>query len=423
LEGSPLQPVNRTITARHGDWREQWGDLKKTPNFTLPKQWRTGTVTLTAEVNEATHFETATFRSARRPKVIYVPIKYGDQTPVPRRIRYGEVWAYKVYPTDRINYIPSNNTIDWGCPWWWMERILGPCSREMKAKTLLSELTNVCNQMDDCVYIYGWLPEGTYDGGRASDIGGIAAFGEDDPTEGPRYFAHEIGHLMGRRHTNTNEDRCGPIDDRSDWPFQDSKIQDYGLDGGSVYWLFSSSKAIKAPGTTLDYMSNCGFLSSGNVWTSAWTYEHIYSETLSLQATALALQPLSTPQPYFIASGLVYTDDTAILDPIWVITKTVTPRNPPEGTQYCLEAQDASGAPLVSRCFDLTFVNYETGEATNVDGFNLMLPYPSGVARIVLKKGTEKIAVQLASANAPIVTVLSPNGGESWSATGTYTIT
>jgi hypothetical protein len=455
LEGSPLQPVNRSIIARHEDWRIQRRSLVKTLNFTLPMWWCTGTVTLTAEVNGATHSETVTFQSARRPRIIYVPINYEGQLPDMNDIAVGHTWASMIYPTHGINYIRSNKTIDWGCPFWDLPCHILP---EGEAQRLLNELTNECNMRDDCDYIYGWLPEGTLgDGGMADpkwDKGaGKAAFGENDPTEGRRIFAHEIAHLMGRRHTNTQDNLNRPrdcalndswrcfgnpdcrayVDPDSDWvredslpgppPFPDSTIQDYGLDGYGSYWLDSLSFAVKDPDDTYDYMSYCGTLAGDNVWTSPWTYEHIYSETLSTQTTALALQPLSTPQPYFIASGLVYTDNTATLDPIWVITKTVTPRNPPEGTQYCLEAQDASGVPLVSRCFDLTFVNYETGEATNVDGFNLMLPYPSGVARIVLKKGTEEIAVQLASANAPIVTVLSPNGGESWSATGTYTIT
>jgi len=102
---------------------------------------------------------------------------------------------------------------------------------------------------------------------------------------------------------------------------------------------------------------------------------------------------------------------------------TVTPSNPPVGTAYCLEAQNAASTALVSRCFDLTFQNYETGKSTNVDGFNLMLPYPPGVARIVLKKGATELAVRPVSAHAPVVNVLLPNGGETWAASGAYTIT
>ena len=52
-----------------------------------------------------------------------------------------------------------------------------------------------------------------------------------------------------------------------------------------------------------------------------------------------------------------------------------------------------------------------------------MLPYPPSAARIVLKKSATELAVRSVSAHAPVVTVLSPNGGETWAATGTYTIT
>lgn len=43
-----------------------------------------------------------------------------------------------------------------------------------------------------------------------------------------------------------------------------------------------------------------------------------------------------------------------------------------------------------------------------------MLPYPSGVTHIVLRKGAQVLAKRLISPNAPAVTELSPNGGETW---------
>lgn len=131
----------------------------------------------------------------------------------------------------------------------------------------------------------------------------------------------------------------------------------------------------------------------------------------------------SDPQPYFLVSGSVSSSDTAVLDPVWVITPTVTPALPPAGAAYCVEAQAGSGVALSGQCFNLAFRLYETGAASSVDGFNLMLPYPPGIARIVLKKGATELAVRPVSAHAPAVTVLSPNGGETWAASGTYTIT
>ena len=445
LSGSPLSSLEPFITAYHkDDWRNQRGDLQKTLNFWLPPEWRTGTITLAAEVNGAIANQVVPFQPAQTLRVAYVPIHYDppwwechwtdSKDPDSFRIALAYLWAWKVYPTARIEYIPWPG-MNWDRPLR-KKFCLGEMDLENSEllKLYLSLQLRLAGEGEDRPrHIFGWLPDGALGGGLAytsyssddpatgRNLGGQVAFGDDDPKKGPITFAHEVAHLLKRPHTKVGAPgSCGNPTPGiwSDWPdfgYPDDKIQEWGIDIGSVM--------LKDPSTTHDYMSYCWFWHDMPAWTSPWTYEHIYSETLKPEATALTAQPLSTPQPYFIASGLVYTDNTAILEPIWIITTTVTPENPPEGTQYCLEAQDTSGTPLVSRCFDLTFVDYETGEATNVDGFNLMLPYPDGVARAVLKKESNELAIRMVSTHAPIVTVTSPNGGESWSAGGTYTIT
>ena len=447
LLGSPSSPVNRSITAFHERWLDQRDFITKTLNFTLPPKWTTGQVTLTAEVGEATLTQTVTFQPARPVNVLYVPISYSGREPDPDRIRQAFYWAQRIYPTAKVNYnyIPGL-WFEWGdC--FGRDCCSGkyPCLKsEAMEKGMYVVLTwlyawlHATSQLpwpsEEGGYIFGWLPPGTFMGGAANaywDLDGTpkgfrkAAFGDADlKAEG--IFAHELAHLLGRPHTKVSGPQSceNPTPDVwSDWRYPTAKIDDLGLDGYGFGWLLSAPGVVKNTDETYDYMSYCWYGANLPAWTSSWTYEHIYYETLKLQTTALAVQPVLPPQPYFIASGLVYTDNTATLDPFWVITSTVAPENPPEGTAYCLEAQNTSGTSLVSRCFDLTFVNYGTGEPTNVDGFSLMLPYPPGVARIVLKKGSQELAVRSVSANAPSITVLSPNGGETWAASGTYTIT
>jgi len=378
-----------------------------------------------------------------------VPIRYFGRVADASRMRTGWEWAYQVFPTHRINYIPGG-TLPWN-------RCLEPnyltcLFYRGNQLSLLNELTTMYDIVN--AYVYGWLPAGTFGGGISDPTwaggAGKAAFGDENvPAKdtGERIFAHEIAHLLGRRHTNTvaniNDPNCRTnpegntpyeiaiVDPQSDWilddgspggpPFPNSKIQTWGLDGYGFGWLVSSSSAIKNPNNTYDYMSYCGRLSNNNVWTSPWTYERIF-DRLQPSANSALVQSLAGAEPYFIASGLVFTDDTAILDPVWVITTTTPAITPPPGTEQCLEAQDAANTPLVSHCFDLPFTDYETGEPTEVDGFHFMLPYPDGVARIVLKQGAIILTSQVVSPNAPDVTVLSPNGGENWSATGNYTI-
>jgi hypothetical protein len=444
LDGSPLTPANLSVTAHHpSDWTAQRGDLEKTLNFTPPQDWTSGTITLTAEVAGVQYPEPVTFRDVGPIRVVYVPIRYQGTLPDMERIRAGAAFANQVYATSGIIYYAGGEL-----PW---ERSVAyrPClpfRHKGSRDRLLNELTTRARQLH-ADFAFGWLPEGSFGGGISDPTwhdggAGKAAFADAHHSEWQRYFAHEIGHLMDQHHTNTvdnlkrdedcpkNEclwcvsDTCRAyVDDESLWPYDDATIQEFGLDGYDFGWLVSSPNAVKDPSDTYDYMSYCGRIISNTVWTSPWIYGRIYSETLKLQTTAKAPQSLSASQSYFIASGLVYTDDTAVLDPIWVVTSTVTPDNPAEGTEYCLEAQDISATPPVTRCFDLSFSDYDTGAETNVDGFNLMLPYPSGVASIALKKGSQELVTRTVSANAPAVTVLSPNGGETWSATDTYTIT
>lgn len=433
LADSPRSPVSRFITGKDEAWTDQRGELQKTLNFTLPPGWAAGTVTLVAEVSSevSSHAfaQAATFRQARTKHIAYLPVRWDGQQPS-SRIDNGAYWARRVWPTADMNYIPWP-TMEWSPPVACARFLLHPEYYDdyvdCLSDDLKNRLTERYRQGHVGGYIFGWLAEGVQMGvGGSSDPtwyggAGKAAFGLDHPTEGPRTFAHELGHLMGRRHTNTGQ--CGDLDPQTDWPYSSARIQDYGIDGYSFAWLLSASSAVKNPGDTYDYMSYCGSLAGSTVWTSPWTYEHLYTEALQLGLAGLEAGLLSSPEDYFISSGLVYTDDTATLDPIWVISSTLTPENPPAGTQYCLEAQDSSDLVLVSQCFDLAFMNYETGEATDVDGFSLMLPYPSGVARIVLMKGTTELAVKPVSANAPVVTVVSPNGGETWAAADTYDIT
>jgi hypothetical protein len=124
-----------------------------------------------------------------------------------------------------------------------------------------------------------------------------------------------------------------------------------------------------------------------------------------------------------LVSGLVYTPSlTVTFGTFYPLTSTV-PTDASSGVAYCLELRNATEAVLDSRCFDLTFTNPETGEPVNAQAFTLVLPYPEGTRSIVLTHQGEELGRVVASDNAPSVQLISPNGGESWGAGGTYTVT
>jgi len=441
LPGSPISPsgLQKVITAYHvNDWSTQRAYLTQTLNFTLPPGWTSGTVTLTAQVASAQASITRPFMPARPPRVAVMPIHYiyngVDARPSPSTVQTGHSWTYRVYPVGVQPIVLPEMPWVGSCFGNYCSRIVKGVKEIILLLRLKGELWwhNLLNPDKQADYIFGWLPPETYSGG-AGVLSGTTAFGGDHPVYGLGIFAHEVAHMLGRPHTKvgTQESCENPSPDPSDWPpeYPDAKIQEWGLDGRTFGWLISSSSALKNPSETYDYMSYCWVPYGtppqpprGPAWTSPHTYMQLYTQTMRMQAPALTSDSPLASQPYFIASGLVYTDNTTTLDPIWVITSTSALSNPPTGTAYCLDAQNSSGTALTSRCFDLSFTDH-LGEPVGVDFFNLMLPYPPGVSRIVLKRGAQELAVRPVSANAPTVTVLSPNGGETWAATGAYTIT
>ena len=231
--------------------------------------------------------------------------------------------------------------------------------------------------------------------------------------------------MLGRPHTNTGDaGACGnPTPDIwSDWPYSDVTIQEYGLEDTGFGLIGAMSSALIPP-QTYDYMSYCWYWEDEPAWTSPYNFERIFYDTLSASTTANDSSETSAPESAFIASGLVYTDDTATLDQVWIITATQPFMNPPDGSEYCLEAQDVVGTVLVNKCFDLGFVDHDTGESTFVDGYNLLLPYPDNLSRIVLKHGSSELISRSASQHVPEVTIISPNGGEVWDTTSAYSVT
>lgn len=486
--GENVSSHNKVEVKNVATWQSQRGDLGATLNFTLPLDWTVGNPTLTVQVEGTSIAKQARFIPTRSLNISYVPIREGDHEPDRDRINTAYWLAQKLYPTPKINYpyvlLP---TLEWKKPWYCtVKKIPAPrlyhdCIVE-NLKTMLNNLYS--NPYGD--FLFGWLPAESdiADADPASifgesDPGGHVAFGRDHQSEDAFIFAHEVGHLLGRRHTNKGD--CGGVDPGTDWPYPSPNVFPnqtvWGLDGYGLAWrLFSDNSALKDPSVAYDYMSYCGQLAKGNVWTSPWTYKQILEElkisqqsstttpnaiptstTTPLPSSATTSESIykltSLPkimsylvmekqadsrhrsvtkilntyfeanQPYLIVSGVIFNDDTAAFDPMWIRTANIPEQNPSSGTTYCIEAQNAAHNALTQYCFDLDFRNYETGEASGADGFSFMLPYSTSIARIALMKGTTELTSREVSAHSPTVSVIYPNGGESWNATNMYTIT
>ncbi len=225
--------------------------------------------------------------------------------------------------------------------------------------------------------------------------------------------AHELGHLTGRQHNNTvaslSDSKCYFSKVMvADWPYVDSKIQDWGVVFRNGQWELLDANA------HYDLMSYCD-----DRWISGYTYTGIASHfgiITSLAAPAAA-------GDYYVISGKIFSNDTAELEPTYTQYNN-EPLLPPAGTTYCMEAQNASSAVLSSHCFDLDFEHPATGELADVDIFTLMLPQSSLAKRLVLRKGAQELAVQTISPNTPTVTITSPTSSSTvWPLNTDQTIT
>ena len=145
----------------------------------------------------------------------------------------------------------------------------------------------------------------------------------------------------------------------------------------------------------------------------------------ALQAAAVAPAPAtqpSAPMPYVIVSGRVCVRQGAVsgtLSPLQhvVLTETVAP---PNGSAYCLDFRKADGTLLQTRCFSPA-ISRDSGSVPDCMPFAYTLPWPDGAARVALRQGQTILAERQASAHAPTVRVLSPNGGEQWDGAQTVT--
>jgi hypothetical protein len=209
--------------------------------------------------------------------------------------------------------------------------------------------------------------------------------------------AHEIGHNLGLRHVDTI-DSCGAKDSKSEWPYADASIQDYGWDSKTRMVIDKSY---------YDIMSYC---------TPRWISAYHYRETFdAVGAPSTRANDIAVAQDYLVISALVGKDESVNFLPLWKIDPVGEPDNPPLGDDYCLETRDGGENVLASRCFDLAFYHDEAAAAMDKDSFTVVLPLDGSTTSVVLRKGTAELGRVTASANPPSVDLLAPDGGESLS--------
>ncbi|MFO7539074.1 MAG: hypothetical protein R6X32_13605, partial [Chloroflexota bacterium] len=262
-------------------------NLASTVNFTLPPDWLTGNVTLTAEISplmQVANNQTISdytlalsFNDVPALRVMIVPIDYTHQGPTHPGL----------YPAQPVDYISD-----------WIERAFpihdiditirtphaftGNLEEADSWETLLDHMYSLKiadgYSTNTPLFYYGFIP---IDNGSSqwfsSGIAGIGWISPDDQAwreslglnlgqnDNTGILAgHEIGHNMGRRHAP-----CGnPAGVDPNYPYAGASIGEFAYDFGTASLL--------TPDTYRDVMSYCS-----PEWTSDYTYTALYDDQVT----------------------------------------------------------------------------------------------------------------------------------------------
>ena len=276
--------------------------------------------------------------------------------------------------------------------------------------------------------------------------------GEDCPlpwqVPGGRTLAHETGHNMKLKHMpcSGTESAGGKVDNSYPWPYPDCRLattDPAGYYGFTVYTDASGRRHAAAisndPEAPLDTRGGRGFPLMGYQWPrwiSPYEYCHLLNRqgvncnlnfANNAQATGMATAAsthtaglaASPGGPYLMVTGEYDTGaGSATLYSVESVSEP-TPRtlewlNMADGlspdSNFELVQVDAAGAVLATQPILSASDNHDA----TVHVFGQWLPMAANVAALQIRDATSGavVAERVASANAPSVTLLVPNGGE-----------
>jgi hypothetical protein len=261
--------------------------------------------------------------------------------------------------------------------------------------------------------------------GAGSNPANCAAW-DFDGSFGDWYTGHELGHTYGRKHpdfvSNSSPPVCRPgsqdgTSPDKDYPFDNGFLSDpdllyFGFDVGDA--RLSITPQVYAPDVWTDMMTYCA-----NEWISSYTYSAILDRLREIENGArpfagdeqetLSEQPLN--DGLFVLGTINLTKNSVQIRPFSRLQGLkATPR--PANSSFSIDLLGAGGSLLARYPFDPKQLSDIPPEADKLASFSEVVAFLPGTIRIVISQDGAEIASRAVSANAPQVTITSPNGGE-----------
>jgi len=310
----------------------------------------------------------------------------------------GEVYPSVGFPLYGKDYDWS--TYDpWGCPKGW--------------HNLINDLWYLRGGSGPVAY--GEVPYQSISGGviGCGVMGGPEAAGIAGKSTDGRVAAQEIGHTMNLPHVPG----CGAGGADLNYPKPNGLLDEYGIDPYTLQ--------VYPPSSSYDFMGYCG--GGTNSWTSIYTYDeiagllpegaHLPNNRHQVALIRLLLQP----EQVLVGSGELSPTSATLTQGFYLVDRSSFNTTTPDHGPYTIELHDINGNVLYSQHFDLTQMSNDNPQTEG--GFQLVVPWTQGTHRVVFKHQDKVIGQVAASAHAPVLSLISPAGGEHWAASGEQTIT
>lgn len=316
-------------------------------------------------------------------------------------------------PTYRINVINTSHTVrrntsdytDNMSQWWY-------------------DIAQDIQALGNNPYYYGMVRSSVAGsiGGIAAAIPGRGAASRESVTRLGREvadetLAHEVGHLLGRRHTNTNVPTATggsppgcystASDSSTDWPYSDNRIRSGPTNNSRIEVGFDVANRRVLDGQNhYDWMSYCI-----PRWISPHTYRNALNTTRSSsQVASLATETTGT---FWQISGVISGNQVAFR-PLFTY-ETTGPTGEGTGT-FRLEARSSSGTVLFTRQFEPTAWHTESGDpGDDVEAlvFAERVPVQLGaMALVVLDPNGVILGTIALGGTPPSVSITAPSGGQ-----------